>query len=140
MRNQFTGRVWPVLALPVLFSFYCKASSTVNPMSVNTDTLKNSTVKKAIDALQSGNPANWFALFTRDAALYDDGNKKNFRSFFEAALGHEYFTHIDKMENDGLDIYGRFHSDKWGNFKTYFRFYLDGEGRISRLDIGQADY
>lgn len=109
-------------------------------MSVNTDTLKNATVKKAIDALQSGDPANWFALFTKDATLYDDGNKKNFRSFFEEALGHEYFTNIDKVENEGLDIYGRFHSDRWGNFKTYFRFHLDSEGRISRLDIGQADY
>jgi len=140
MRNQLMDRVWPVLVLPVLFSFYCKASSTVNPMSVNTDTLKNVTVKKAIDALQSGNSANWFALFTPDATLYDDGNKKNFRSFFEEAMGHEYFTGIDKVENHGLDVYGRFHSDRWGNFKTYFRFHLDGEGRITRLDIGQADY
>ena len=140
MRDQLIERAWLILVLPVLFSFYCKTSSTVNPMSVNTDTLQVPTVKKAIDALQSGNTTAWFVLFTPDAALYDDGNKKNFRSFFQEALGHEYFTHIDKMENGGLDLYGRFHSDRWGNFKTYFKFHLDGEGRITRLDIGQADY
>lgn len=109
-------------------------------MTVNTDTLKNATVKKAIDALQSGNSTAWFALFTSDAELYDDGHKHNFRSFFADAIGHEYFTHIDKVENDGLDVYGQFHSDKWGNFKTYFKFHLNGEGRVTRLDIGQADY
>lgn len=69
-------------------------------MSVNTDTLSNPTVKKAIDALQKGDAAKRFALFTADATLYDDGNKKNLRSFFEEALGHEYFTHIDKVENN----------------------------------------
>jgi len=109
-------------------------------MTVNTDTLSNPTVKKAIDALQKGDSAKWFAQFAADASLYDDGNRKNFRPFFEEALGHEYFTHIDKVENNGLDLLGRFHSDRWGNFKTYFRFHLDGEGRITRLDIGQADY
>lgn len=108
-------------------------------MSVNTDTLKVPTVKKAIDALQKGNSADWSALFTRDASLYDDGNKHDLRAFFQEALGHEYFTSIDKVENGGLDIYGRFHSDLWGNFRTYFKFHLDGEGRITRLDIGQAD-
>lgn len=140
MRNKIMGRAWPVLLLPALFSFYCHANSTTNPMSVKTDTLTNTTVRKAIDALQSGNAQAWFALFTKDAALYDDGHKQNLRSFFGSALGHEYFTHIDKEENNGLDVYGRFHSDKWGDFKTYFKFHLDAEGKIHQLDIGQADY
>lgn len=64
-------------------------------MSINTDTLQITAVKKAIDALQSGS--------------------------------------IDKVENGGLDIYGRSHSDKWGDLKTYFKFYLDGEGKVVQV-------
>jgi len=115
-----------------------KGQSKSNTM--NTDKLTNTIVKKAIDALQTADSKTWFALFTADAALYDDGNKMNFRSFFEKALGHERFTSIDKVENNGLDLYGRFHSDQWGDFKAYFKFHINTEGKINRLDIGQASY
>jgi hypothetical protein len=111
-----------------------------NTNTMNTDQLTNPIVKKAIDALQAGDKNAWFALFTADAELFDDGHKMNFKSFFDKALGHERFTTIDKVENNGLDLYGRFHSDQWGDFKTYFRFIINAEGRINRLDIGQASY
>ena len=54
------------------------------------------------------------------------------------ALGHERFTSIDRVENNSLDLVGAFHSDQWGDFRTYFRFRLSGSGKIKRLDIGQA--
>ncbi len=107
---------------------------------MSTDKLTHPVVKKAIDALQAADRDAWFAQFTADAALYDDGNKMNFKSFFDKALGHERFTSIDKVENKGLDVYGRFHSDQWGDFKTYFKFHINGNGKIERLDIGQASY
>ncbi len=107
---------------------------------MNTDKLSHPVVKKAINALQAADKETWFSLFTSDATLYDDGNKMNFRSFFEKAFGHERFTSIDKVEDNGLAVYGRFHSDQWGDFKTYFRFHLNEAGKISRLDIGQASY
>ncbi len=115
-----------------------KGQSKYNKM--NNDKLTNATVKKAIDALQAADSKAWFGLFTADAALYDDGNKMNFKSFFEKALGHERFTSIDKVENNGLDLYGKFHSDQWGDFKTYFKFHINADGKINRLDIGQASY
>jgi hypothetical protein len=107
---------------------------------MNTDKLTDPVVRKAINALQSADKDAWFSLFTSDAILYDDGNEMNFRTFFEKALGHERFTSIDKVEDNGLSVYGKFHSDQWGDFKTYFKFHLNAAGRISRLDIGQASY
>jgi uncharacterized protein YxeA len=121
----------------------CLLSSTIyaqTTKTMNTDKLSNPVIKKAVNALQSADRDTWFSLFTNDAALYDDGNKMNFRSFFEKALGHERFTSIDKVEDNGLSVYGKFHSDQWGDFKTYFRFHLNEAGKISRLDIGQASY
>ncbi len=107
---------------------------------MDTEILKNTIVKKAIDALQSADRSAWFSMFTTEAELYDDGNKMNFKAFFDKAMGHERFTSIDKVENNGLDLYGKFHSDQWGDFKTYFRFHINTEGKITRLDIGQASY
>ncbi|HWV64455.1 hypothetical protein [Chitinophaga sp.] len=111
-----------------------------NNGTMNTDKLTNATVKQAINALQANDSKAWFALFTDKATLYDDGNKMDFKAFWQKAIGHERFTSIDKAENNGLDVYGRFHSDQWGDFKTYFKFHIDQDGKIDRLDIGQAKY
>ena len=77
-------------------------------------------------------------LFEPDAELYDDGSPRSLKEFTRDALGHERFTSIDRVENNGLDLTGAFHSDRWGDFQTYFRFQLSPAGKINRLDIGQA--
>jgi hypothetical protein len=104
------------------------------------DKLTNSTVKAAFDALQTGDSELWLSYFTPDALLYDDGNVRDFHSFSTKNVGHKKFTSIDKVQNEGLDIYGHFHSDQWGDFKTYFKFHINGSGAIYRLDIGQTNY
>ncbi|HZO46687.1 MAG TPA: hypothetical protein VFB68_12390 [Xanthobacteraceae bacterium] len=103
-----------------------------------TDALTNATVKATIEALQKGDRKAWSALFEPDAKLYDDGNARSLQKFTDDALGHERFTSIERVENHGLDIVGAFHSDRWGDFRTYFRFQLSPAGKIERLDIGQA--
>jgi hypothetical protein len=103
-----------------------------------TDVLTNATVKAAIEALQNGDCKAWSALFEPDATLYDDGRPRPLQQFTEGALGHERFTAIERVENNGLDITGAFHSDRWGDFRTYFRFHLSPAGKIKRLEIGQA--
>ncbi|AZI24757.1 MAG: hypothetical protein ABWZ79_20680 [Pedobacter agri] len=109
-------------------------------MPVDLSKLSHPKVKAAITALQNGDAKTWFTLFTDDVQLYDDGNQMQFNNFFKKALGHERFTSIDKVENNGLDVYGNFHSDQWGDFKTFFKFQLGKEGKISRLEIGQASF
>jgi hypothetical protein len=106
---------------------------------MNTQILTNPTVNDAIEALQSGDKTGWFALFAGNTEMTDDGRPVNFKQFSDAATGHERFTSIDKVENNGLDVYGKFHSDQWGDFKTYFKFHIDPNGKIDRLDIGQAN-
>jgi hypothetical protein len=105
---------------------------------VITDAITNPTVKAAIDALQKGDRKAWSALFETDAKLYDDGAPRSLESFTRDALGHERFTSIERVENNALDLVGAFHSDQWGDFRTYFRFRLSPSGKIKRLDIGQA--
>lgn len=102
------------------------------------DKLTNPTVKSAIEALQNGDKENWLKQFTTDTELYDDGDKRDFMAFTNSAVGEERFTNIDRVENDGKDLYGHFHTEKWGDFNTYFKFRINQEGKIYRLDIGQA--
>jgi hypothetical protein len=105
---------------------------------MDTDRLTNPTVRAAIQALQRGDKEAWSGLFEPGATLYDDGNPRSLVKFTEEALGQERFTSIDGIENRGLDLTGSFHSPKWGDFRTYFRFQLGADGKIRRLDIGQA--
>ena len=112
--------------------------STCIDSPVITDALTNPVVKAAIEALQKGDRKAWSALFESDAKLYDDGAPRSLEKFTRDALGHERFTSIDRVENNGLDLTGEFHSEQWGDFRTYFRFQLSPAGKIKRLDIGQA--
>jgi len=106
--------------------------------TVITSALTNPTVKAAIEALQRGDRSGWSALFESDARLYDDGSPRSLEKFTREGVGHERFTSIDRVDDDGLSVVGRFHSDQWGDFRTYFRFRLAPSGKIARLDIGQA--
>jgi hypothetical protein len=89
-------------------------------------------------SIAEGNRKTWSALFEPDAELYDDGSPRSLKEFTRDALGHERFTSVDRVENNGLDLTGAFHSDRWGDFQTYFRFQLSPAGKINRLDIGQT--
>lgn len=102
--------------------------------------IKNAKVQAAIDAWQKADYTLWLSFFTDDAQLLDDGHPRDFEKFSKKAIGHERFTSIDKIENYGMDIYGKFHSDTWGDFKTYFKFHSNDAGKFYRLEIGQAKY
>ncbi|TKC65001.1 hypothetical protein FBD94_00105 [Pedobacter hiemivivus] len=102
--------------------------------------ISNLLVKQAFLAWQEGNSEKWLSFFTNDAQLLDDGSPRNFKKFSTEAIGTERFTSIDKVEDNGLSIYGKFHSDTWGDFKTFFKFHLNQAGKIYQLEIGQADY
>lgn len=103
-----------------------------------TENLTNPTVRAAIEALQTSDRSAWSALFEHDCKLYDDCSPLSLDKFTEYALGYERFTSIKSVGNNGLDLVGQFHSDRWGDFRTYFRFQLSESGKIECLDIGQA--
>ena len=72
-------------------------------------------VQAAIEALQRGDHAAWIAQFS------------------QAALGYEYFINIENINTDGIEITGPFHSDQWGDFRSYFRFFISAAGLIEQV-------
>jgi hypothetical protein len=109
-------------------------------VAMDTGKLTNHVVKGAFDAWQKGDAQLWLSYFTPDAQLLDDGHPRSFQEFSTEAIGHERFTSIDIVQDHGLSIYGKFHTDTWGNFKTYFKFHINSNSKIYKLEIGQADY
>jgi len=101
--------------------------------------ISNENVRKAIEALQTGNKAAWYSCFTDEVIFTDDGRSLNFTSFFDNAFDkNEKFLDLDQIEHDGKDIYGNFHAGQWGTFRVFFKFHQNGNGKFDRLDIGQA--
>ncbi|WP_223608233.1 hypothetical protein [Chryseobacterium sp. OSA05B] len=113
-----------------------KIMTTQKQKNMDLSKITDDTVKQAIKALQDGDKS-WYGFFTENPLMTDDGNPVDFQSFFSNALGTEKFLSIDKVENDGKDIYGSFQAGKWGTFRTYFKFQKNNEGKFDRLDIGQ---
>lgn len=105
---------------------------------MDTTKITSPVIRAAFDALQAGDKAAWFAQFTADAELVDDGRALDFVSFFEKAIGTEKFVSIDEIAHNGTEIVGTIETEQWGSFKAFFRFYLDTQGKISKLEIGNA--
>jgi hypothetical protein len=134
----YTFCIFTVLSFTACGQINTNQNSTKQNNKMDTSKLTNQIVKNAFDAWQSGDSKTFQSFFTTDAKLYDDGNPRDFSKFIKEACGHEKFTSIDKVENNGLNITGNFHTESWGDFKTYFKFQINAEGKINRLDIGQA--
>ena len=100
--------------------------------------ITNAIVRNAIAALQEGNKEKWFELSKDNATLYDDGRQISFKSFFQTAIGHERFTSITRLKT-GDRYFCHFHSDQWGDFKTFFKFSLSGNSKISKLESGRPN-
>lgn len=101
--------------------------------------LTNTTVKSAVEALQNGDKKTWYNHFTANAVFTDDGRTLDLKSFFDNAFYHqEKFLTFDKVENNGTAITGSFFAGQWGTFKVFFKFTVNQEGKITKLDIGQA--
>jgi hypothetical protein len=61
------------------------------------------------------------------------------KSFFDNAFDEkEKFLSIDKVENDRKNIYGNFYAGQWGTFNVFFKFTINEEDKITRLDVGQG--
>ncbi len=100
--------------------------------------ITNPIIKSDIEALQANEIKAWYAHFTNEVVFTDDGRTLSFKSFFDNAFDKkEKFLTIDKVENDGKDLYGNFYAGQWGTFDVFFKFTINDEGKITRLDIGQ---
>ena len=106
------------------------------------DGIRDPAVRSAVEALNAREKGRWFELFSKGAEFSDDGIDRDLVKWCEDELfgsARAYIISIDKAEEGGRTFYARYHSDKWGDFKTFWRFVVK-DGRICRLDVGATDY
>jgi hypothetical protein len=104
--------------------------------------IESPVIVSAIAALTSRDKNAWFELFIPKAKFSDDGIPRDLRNWCNEELFGSYqarILSIDKVEDGGLAFYAMYHSDKWGDFKTFWRFVVK-DGKISKLDVGATDY
>lgn len=110
--------------------------------SLNLNKIDHPIIKLAIEAMNGRDKKHWYALFSDNPTFTDDGNSYDFADWCEKELfgaSLAYLVSIDIVEDRGLTIYGRFHSDQWGDFKTFLKFHVDN-GKITKMAVGQANY
>jgi hypothetical protein len=101
--------------------------------------LKNETIKSLLTAMNNGDEEAYFSLFAQNAVMTDDGNIREVKEWADSEIfgrGKGHLTSIDKELNDGLTIYGVFHSNQWGNIKAIFNFEVE-ENLITRFEASQ---
>lgn len=99
-------------------------------------------VRSAIAALNGRERARWFALFADSPRFSDDGTPRDFVKWCDEELfgpAVAYVISIDRVEGGGLTFYARYHSDKWGDFQTLWKFEVK-DGKIAGLDVGATSY
>jgi hypothetical protein len=110
--------------------------------SLDLNAIDHLIIKSAIEAMNGKNKKQWYAFFSDKPAFTEDGYPHDFTDWCEKELfgsSLAYLSSIDKVEDGGLTIYGRFHSDQWGDFRTSLRFHVDN-GKISKMAVGQANH
>lgn len=96
-------------------------------------------VRTAISALQAGDKLGWLTCFTAGAKLFDNGKRRSMFNFTRDHVGAMRFTEIERVDNDGRDVYGVIRLRDEQDIHAYFKVRLDAAAMCSRLDIGRTD-
>src|ERR1700751_4008108 len=92
---------------------------------INLSAIQNPVVKAAIESMNSKDKKRWYDLFAKNASLTDDGQRHDLHEWSESELfgpSLSYLASIEKVEDGGLTVHGTYHSDQWGEFKTFLKF------------------
>lgn len=101
--------------------------------------LHNPIVRAALTAVNNNDRATWLSLFSPNAHVTDDGNPRHYVEWADTELfgkGNGRITNVEHEDASGLTIHTMFHSNVWGQFKTFWTFTLRDD-KITRLDVGQ---
>jgi hypothetical protein len=90
-------------------------------------------------AYEAGDRRAWDALFTSNATMTEEGSTRVLKRYTNDAPGHERMNAIRRFENNGLNLVVDIHTERGGDFRSYFRFHVAADGKISRLDVGRTD-
>jgi hypothetical protein len=96
------------------------------------------TVRAVVTAINAGDRAGFFAAFTSDATLSDDGTEHDLTQWADREIfssnGH---LEVVSQSDQGRSLVADYRNDTWGEMRTAWTFVVTG-GKVSRLETGQA--
>ncbi|MEU9879687.1 nuclear transport factor 2 family protein [Streptomyces phaeochromogenes] len=108
-------------------------------MTIQVAKLSNPAVRDFVSAVNAHDRDAFRAVLTPDATMSDDGSDRDLDEWTEREIfdshGH---MEVDNESDGGLALLARYSNDSWGEMRTRWSFTVDGGGRISRFETGQA--
>ncbi|MFF0454398.1 nuclear transport factor 2 family protein [Nocardia africana] len=103
------------------------------------DQLSNESVRALVTAVNAGDRLGFYNTLATGAALSDDGRPHHLTEWAEREIftTHGHFE-IESESGDGLTVIANYRNDRWGQMPTRWTFTVDADGKISRIDTGQA--
>ncbi|GAB3167894.1 hypothetical protein GCM10027162_04580 [Streptomyces incanus] len=106
---------------------------------MQTTRLGDPAVRAFVTAVNNREREGFMALLAPDATMADDGSERDpvdwtDREIF-SSRGH---MDVDDESDGGRSLVVRHRNDVWGEMRTRWSFTVDGDGRISHFETGQA--
>ncbi|RSS66678.1 nuclear transport factor 2 family protein [Streptomyces sp. WAC06614] len=108
-------------------------------MTIAPAKLSDPAVRALVTAVNAHDRDAFLALLTPDATMSDDGSDRELKEWIDKEI-FDVGGHMDvQTEGDGgRRLVVNYRNDTWGEMRTAWRFEVDGDGRISRFETGQA--
>ncbi|MEV6960380.1 nuclear transport factor 2 family protein [Streptomyces sp. NPDC051207] len=108
-------------------------------MTIQTAKLSDPAVRAFVDAVNSHDREGLMALLAPGATMSDDGSDRDLAKWVDREIfsshGH---LEVDNESRGGRSLLARHRNDVWGEMRTRWSFTVDGDGRITRFETGQA--
>jgi hypothetical protein len=96
-------------------------------------------VRRLVDAINAGDRDAFFAGLTPDATMSDDGTERDLTEWVD----REIFSangrmSVEEVRDEGRSLTATYTNDTYGAMRTGWRFVVAEDGRIGRLETGQA--
>ncbi|MFE9258907.1 nuclear transport factor 2 family protein [Streptomyces sp. NPDC006879] len=108
-------------------------------MTIATAKLSDPAVRAFVGAVNARDRASFMALLTPGATMSDDGSDRDLGEWVDREIfsssGH---MDVQRESDHGRSLVVNYRNDTWGEMRTSWRFLVDGDGKISRFETGQA--
>ncbi|MEJ8669085.1 nuclear transport factor 2 family protein [Streptomyces sp. NBC_01614] len=108
-------------------------------MTIQTSKLSDPAVRAFVTAVNAHDREGFMSILAPGATMADDGNDRDLADWIEREIfsshGH---MEVDNESNRGRDLLANYRNDTYGEMRTRWHFEVEGDGRISRFETGQA--
>ena len=108
-------------------------------MTIQITRLSDPAVRAFVTAVNNHDHEGFMALLAPGATMADDGTERDLADWTDREIfsshGH---MEVENESDGGRRLVARYSNDMYGEMRTTWSFTVDDEGRITRIETGQA--